>query len=762
MIHKRHSIFLWIPAAAFTGAIVLLLLHIPSGQPSQHPPREPTVAAPQAAVAFPSNRVLAVFLDEPSEPILWSGKNPAARRARPIQPAPHWLAPGFKPNSGDWIELPLFSNAVFRAQIRSVTGHPGGTTGLTAHTPDGQTTIFLTFSDGQIRASVETAGGPDYSVRYDPDTGSHTAIEIDRENSILLECGCTRRPPDGDRPAEQTDAAPLQRPLAESDAPGGSTIVDVMILYTPAARAEEGGLAGINNNIAQAMLRANEAHTNSDTQVYLNLVHSAEVSYTEAGSANTDLDRLTDTDDGYMDSAHTLRDAYGADLVCLFVDRDDVGGLAWLLTSESGRPDYAFCLARVQQSDWTYTVVHEWGHNMGCSHSKSQTVQPWENGDFRSYSAGWQWSDSASDYDGFCSVMTYEDIDNDGADEYERVAHFSNPDIAYTGDSPHPTGHAANGDNARTIREMKAEYAAYRDRPLPPPNTDPVTNFPYAESFEYGYGHWSYDEGTIIWSNHTGATYTSDTGPDSAADGTRYVYIHSRNASWIQSKTGLLRATFDFREATSPEISFLYHLYGAGIGTLSLEASTDGSAWSGLWTRSGALGNQWNTNTVSLSAYAGRTNVQLRFRGTTRANINFRTGDMALDLITVRENSSPDSDGDGLPDTWEILYFGDPANADPADPAANGIDTLLESYIAGLDPTDPQAVLQLNIARPAGGETILQWTPTTGRLYSVQGAADPSTGFLPLRTNLTAPQSSWTDAVEQTRRFYRLDVRIAD
>lgn len=50
-----------------------------------------------------------------------------------------------------------------------------------------------------------------------------------------------------------------------------------------------------------------------------------------------------------------------------------------------------------------------------------------------------------------------------------------------------------------------------------------------------------------------------------------------------------------------------------------------------------------------------------------------------------------DLDNDGLPDYWENEYFGGPTNASPTDLAANGQNTLLEAYVAGLDPTDPMS-----------------------------------------------------------------------
>jgi hypothetical protein len=240
-------------------------------------------------------------------------------------------------------------------------------------------------------------------------------------------------------------------------------VVDVMVVYTPAAKAYEGGVSGIYNNIAMAMQKANTVHGNSDTQVILNLVHVAETASVESGSGNTDLRRLTYTGGVYsdMDEVHDLRDEYGADMVCLFADVDYTGGVAWLLDSSSGEPDLAFSMARIQQSDWSYTVVHEWGHNMGCGHSKTQTTQ---NGPgIYSYSAGWQWSDSASSATiGFCSVMTYENFDSSGSNEYVRVAHFSNPDIDFSGNSTNSTGNASDGDSARTIRNVRNVVAAYR------------------------------------------------------------------------------------------------------------------------------------------------------------------------------------------------------------------------------------------------------------------------------------------------------------
>ncbi len=46
-----------------------------------------------------------------------------------------------------------------------------------------------------------------------------------------------------------------------------------------------------------------------------------------------------------------------------------------------------------------------------------------------------------------------------------------------------------------------------------------------------------------------------------------------------------------------------------------------------------------------------------------------------------------DSDGDGLPDSWELQYFGDLRQGSDGDPDGDGF-TNLEEFSAETDPTD--------------------------------------------------------------------------
>ncbi|MEE9368387.1 MAG: M12 family metallo-peptidase [Pontiella sp.] len=430
-------------------------------------------ALPTDAVdgALPVAQITPLFVSGEAESPVWTRKTPAAHRSRIIHPDAGLLTAKPSLKKDDRLELALFDDILLSSKISDVTEYPNGAVGMTARM-DGayKGTLYLSYSGGELRVHADVLGANDFYVRYEPELQSHVAIEVDRENSGYLE-GCETCLEEkeknlaeevlGDEIAsDEVEDETGNPPVDLSDLPD-TVVVDVMIVYTPAARIAEGGINGINNNITLAMQKANAAHGNSNTKMTLNLVHSAETIYTESGSASTDLNALRGEDDGLMDEVHGLRNTNAADFVCLLEDEPGTGGIGGLMSDTDGEPHRAFCLARVQQSDWTYTVVHEFGHNMGCHHSKTQTTQSGPG--LYDYSAGWQWADTESSSSiGYCSLMTYENFDSTGGYEYDRVGYFSNPDIDYTGDSTNPTGDATNGDNARSIRNIRHVASEFR------------------------------------------------------------------------------------------------------------------------------------------------------------------------------------------------------------------------------------------------------------------------------------------------------------
>ncbi|VXB95661.1 Peptidase M4 [Flavobacterium sp. 9AF] len=163
--------------------------------------------------------------------------------------------------------------------------------------------------------------------------------------------------------------------------------------------------------------------------------------------------------------------------------------------------------------------------------------------------------------------------------------------------------------------------------------TTTVTSFPYAEGFENTLGAWTQDANDDFdWIVDANGTPSSNTGPSSAAQGTYYVYVEASSPNYSNKKTILNSPCFDLSSASSATFTFKYHMYGAtGMGGLTLQASTNGTSWTDLWTKSGNQGNSWFSESVSLVSYAG-SKVQLRFVGTTGSTWQ---GDIAVDDIAL-------------------------------------------------------------------------------------------------------------------------------
>ena len=241
--------------------------------------------------------------------------------------------------------------------------------------------------------------------------------------------------------------------------PNEPATITVLIVYTEAAEAwAKEYFDDVDRLIDEAMDYSNETALNSQVGIEFDVIEKLKTNYIESGNAVTDLKRLTNPTDNYMDEVHEVRDDIGADLVMLLADVNDVGGVAWVMKDPAGNSSYGFSLVRVKQA-MNSTPVHEMGHNIGMGHHKRQNSQPGP-GVF-SYSAGGRWV--GNDGVGYCSVMTYTggSYYSDGK-SHGRIPIFSNPRVLYEGV---PTGDVRDADNARTAMEMKHVIAAYRYEP---------------------------------------------------------------------------------------------------------------------------------------------------------------------------------------------------------------------------------------------------------------------------------------------------------
>jgi len=313
-----------------------------------------------------------------------------------------------------------------------------------------------------VIANIRVPGRGCYQIRYS--SGQlHEVREIDADS--YLTCGGEMQE------TQDFSASSSAGPVVPMDT---GYQVDVMVVYTPASRAAEGGTVAMDALINLAVDEANQAYVNSQINLSLRLVYKGEIAYTESGSASTDLNRLTNISDGHMDSVHDIRDIVGADMVCLFAELTDYGGIAWLMDFlTSTFKSYAFSVVRRLQAVGTSdTFVHELGHNMGCAHAVGDGNPSSERGEgLYDYSHGWRFDgDGETQYH---TVMAY--------DPGQSIRYFSNPDIYYDGQ---PTGNENLEDNVRSINNAAYTIANWRQAAdaAPVAQDDELTARPAKES----------------------------------------------------------------------------------------------------------------------------------------------------------------------------------------------------------------------------------------------------------------------------------------
>ncbi|MCD4698753.1 MAG: hypothetical protein K8S16_21180, partial [Bacteroidales bacterium] len=152
--------------------------------------------------------------------------------------------------------------------------------------------------------------------------------------------------------------------------------------------------------------------------------------------------------------------------------------------------------------------------------------------------------------------------------------------------------------------------------------------------------NWSNETGDDIdWDIYDGHNDWVGTGPvEDHTPGSGGNYLYTESSSCYNSTGYITSPVYDFTSLASPELRFWYFMYGAAMGTLSVQVSVDGgSSWSSdLWSLSGNQQNSpyddWIEVSISLDAYTSETNFVIRFTGVTGPG---NTSDMALDDVYV-------------------------------------------------------------------------------------------------------------------------------
>lgn len=177
-----------------------------------------------------------------------------------------------------------------------------------------------------------------------------------------------------------------------------------------------------------------------------------------------------------------------------------------------------------------------------------------------------------------------------------------------------------------------------------------VAAFPYYETFDAGMGYWMHSQyGDINWIRTSGPTGSSGTGPPGDHTSGSGYYLYTEASSFYNCTAILYGICFDTSQLTIPTLSFYYHMYGYGMGTLAAEVTVNnGNTWTTVFSQTGDQGNQWHLAEVDLTAWQGEM-VGVRFVGTTGSHY---TSDMAIDDILFRDGMSPPPPTNTPVPTW--------------------------------------------------------------------------------------------------------------
>jgi hypothetical protein len=332
-------------------------------------------------------------------------------------------------------DVNLFPDVVLTVvRERLETGRLGHTSWVGHVAGDPESTVSLTW-DGRVLSGGVVTGGRAYDVAPDTD-GTVTVVERGAD------------PPAPELPSLEPPASRAAEAYVQDLAADGSTAaIDLLILYTPSARANAGGLAQIESQLVNAVAVTNAAFQRSGVNAVMTAVGVQELAYVEREFLRDDLDAIS-VGGAANPAVEALRSATGADLVALITGRPATSsgcGIAWLGPS-SAYPFSATEQVCLYAGQWSLT--HELGHNFGARHAPGDTSDTTPT--CGSYACGYR--------EGTIRTLMAYYVSGFAP---SRVLNYSSATILEPAGSGVPTGNSLQ-NNARQISETAGTVATYR------------------------------------------------------------------------------------------------------------------------------------------------------------------------------------------------------------------------------------------------------------------------------------------------------------
>ena len=361
------------------------------------------------------------------------------------------------------LTLNLFDDAVFSVSVTGTAPTSSGGYSLAGRLDGVEFGSLVLVVNGDVVAGTVQAPPATYTIRSVGD-GVHVIREVDLSTLPLeAEPVDIPAPVTGESaPAASGAGDPPVVPRSIVDPPQARSddgaVIDVLVVYTPAAKWYAGGTAKIETLIDLSVAETNQAYVDSDVIQRVRLAHKQEIVHVESGGR--DVNRLAVDGDGFLDDVHRLRDEHHADLVVLIVSppRNPCGIARGI---GPGGPHLGFSLVRADCLSPRYALAHELGHNMGLRHDTYVDVKVTPYPDNHGYVNQRAFVEGAPESARWHTIMAYPNQCRQGGFNCIRLPRFSNPEQSLDGD---PLGVAGVSNARRVLDATRASVARFRGR----------------------------------------------------------------------------------------------------------------------------------------------------------------------------------------------------------------------------------------------------------------------------------------------------------